>query len=196
MSEFKLHNGKLGVHHCEHTSTGYECHPNFSDMDKSFNERVVFYVRHVVGSDGRPYTEMGFTGLFDEEMAPTLKRMKEKLKSSSISEVMSLSDAPDTPLVFAERQTTTFESVALRMNAGLNGISLAISAMGELIEQDSREFVLEQEKVDGVLYESIMHTLGPELSVGPGGKDEAAIRAQAMADQFQFGMSFSDAAAH
>jgi hypothetical protein len=191
MASFKLTNGKEGSEHVHHTATGYECAANYENERKEQNERIMFYVKHVVGADGRPYTEVGLSGLNDGEHENALDELKNSLMDAGMNNIRCLTEAEPDALVFAEHKSTDFDKVSVRVCAGTEGISAVVAVMGQMIRDTPRKFMQEQEQVPDVLFESILASMGTEMDRGPGGHDMAVEKAHALADQFLHGVSES-----
>lgn len=190
MASFKMNNGKEGMEMCRHTSTGYECASNFPRNDNKYVKKAKFFVRHVVGGDGKPYTEAGFTGLDETDRRNGLAELKRVLRQGGFTET----DADSLPqhvddLAFCEHATPEIGCVSVRMPAKKCPINVVSEAVGDLIAPASNDFIAEQEEIDDVLYHSLLSTLGPELNKGPGGNDYATKKARELAQEFMYGFS-------
>ncbi len=189
MASFKYDNGIIGIGHCHHTSTGYECTASHPGNMHGVTDRVMFFARHVVGSDGHPYTEIGMNGLEDDERTDALEKIKSALDDHGFSNVMCLAESQKEELCYAEHVMSDPNSVAVRLKAGSDGIRKAICAVGALVDERSRQFVEEQESIPDVLYHSIMHTMGADLRKGPGGEEHAHQKALQLAETMRYGFT-------
>ena len=188
MARFRLDNGKDGVEKAWHTATGYECIANHPGNSRGYAERIHFYVKHVVGSDGRPYAEVGLTGLEEGEKSGTLQQVKQLLEKAGIRNIPSLTYVDEDEMAYAEQLTADYSSIAVRLHAGQDSVSLAVDALNQFILDISREFVKEQEQVPNVIYESILEVMGPELDKGPGGHDHAIEYAKRVSEELIHGI--------
>ena len=186
--DFVIDNGKEGLERVVHTPTGYECPVAYPDFSGDLGQHVMFFAKHVVGSDGRPYTDIGLSHLDEREKTRAMDEMRRKLNGAGFKEVTKMSECDKKDeYIFSEQFTPDHNSVSIRLNSGKNGIVLAVEALGEMILESSKKFVKEQEKVDDIIYKSIMNTLGEELEKGPGGKKMAKKKARDLADTFETG---------
>lgn len=191
MPNFLKDNGKPGLEWCAHTATGYQCVAKHPGNDVGFNQRIMFFARHVVGTDGRPYTEIGFSGLYEEEKASALIEVKEVFKKAGYSEVKNVVGSKEGEKVFSDHLMHSHDSVAIRINAKAGEIVDIINISKKFLTDSSFTFVREQEKVQDVLFQSILTVMGPELSKGPGGEVAALKKAQLLADQFKNGIKLN-----
>lgn len=187
MASYQHDNGKNGMEKCCHTATGYQCVARHAGNTAEHYDRVMFVARHVVGSDGRPYTEIGLTGLEEYEKADTLREVKQELRRAHCREVLCLSEVESDEFAFSEQVSPDPTSVMVRVNAGKKGISIVAEILGRMVLDSSRRFIVEQEEVEDVLFHSILDVLGPELDKGPGGHQHALEKAHELAHEFTYG---------
>lgn len=189
MATFKKFNGKSGFDAIFHTSTGYRClSKNVSTDD--LGKKIFFFAKHVVGKDGKPYTEIGFESdeIFNKK--ETLEKVKQLLVKSGYSEVYALSNCRKDEKVFSLHATPYPNSIELRVNASVDGIILVFNALQELISPDAVNFVNEQEQnLEETLFNSIMDSMGDELKKGPGGEAKAIAKAKELSRYFIEGIS-------
>lgn len=187
MADYIHDNGKNGIEHCWHTATGYQCVARHSGNMQGYDERILFFARHVVASNGHPYTEIGLSGLEDHERLDALFTIKQALAQSDFKEVLDLSETSKEENAFAEHTTAAPDSIAVRINAGKEGIKRVIDAMSNLMHDVAHNFIVEQEAVPNVLYESIIHSMGQEMDRGPGGHERAVKKAHDLAYTLKYG---------
>ena len=188
MPHFMMQNGCEGMRKAYHTATGYECVANHPGNKKEKAQRIMFYARHVVGADGFPYTEIGFSGLYDFEREGVIFEIKSSFQAAGMVEVDNLTNVESDSKCFSQRKSVD-DNVSFRVCAGKEGISKIVDVLGKLLLDSSREFVKEQEMVPDVLVESILAYMGSEMDKGPGGHEMAVRKARYLAFQFENGVS-------
>ncbi len=188
MVDFRHDNGEEGILYTSHTTTGYKCIASSFQRDKQLNDGVIFYAKHIVGSDGHPYTEVGLSGLLDNERQPAINQIKNDLKNAGFIEVMDLSSVANNAMAYSEHKCADHDSVAVRVCAGKGSISKIVDILAKMIFESSREFVKEQESIPDVLFESILDSMGEEMDRGPGGHDMAVKKARDLANLFENGI--------
>lgn len=188
MANFYKDNGKEGFDRVSHTATGYECFACHPGNHYGVEYRITFFARHIVDRDGRPHVEIGLSGLEHDEKASSMLQLKQALKAANIKEVRGLNETKPDIHCFTEHKLSDSGTVALRLDAGENGLSLVTEAIGNLISDVARQFIQEQESVDNVLFHSIFHQMGEEMCKGPGGEKAAKEKAHRLAQQFMHGI--------
>ncbi len=184
MAGFTVDNKGKGKHFVRHTSTGYEGvanHPANTQVDQ---RQVTFFARHTVGENGRPYTEIGVNGLSQDEHRPTKKIMKESLKEAGFKEAKNVVEHSAENRFF-EFHAADPTSVTFCVTPQDHSIVSVVNVIDEsIIDKEAKEFISHQEQVPDILYRSILHGLGEEMSRGPGGRAAAENRAKKLADYF------------
>lgn len=190
MGAFRKYNGKEGLSAIYHTSTGYKCLAKI-DNPEDIEKEIYFYAKHIVGKDGRPYTEFGFESNETFDTMALMLKAKELLTNYGFEEVLSIGNTDAGNLTFSEYANPIPNVLEFRANSGKFGVMKVFEAMSHFIAQDCVEFVLDQEdNVEENLYLSILDSMGDELRKGPGGADSAQKRAREMADMFLHGISY------
>lgn len=198
MSQFKIDNGKTGFEKAWHTSTGYECAVSNPWSSGEEPGRVVLFVRHIVGTDGLPYVESGLLGLEEHEKSDAMSDVKRCLNQAGFAEVKSLTLAAQGARAWVQQEALSFNSISVKLKTGgaENGIVAAVEAFKNLIHTEARKFIVEQETVPDVLFQSILGVMGAELDKGPGGHDHAVEVAKRLAAEFSGGTRFAAKAAN
>ncbi len=159
-----------------HTATGYECAVKLPGdipcgVDSSQCSRTIFFIRHMVDFGGNPYIEFGFSGFERFEKGGLLKHTKDVLAEARIEQVESLQSDVD---CFCEDKSAADE---IRLKANVSGgISEIVNTLETLLPFSAVEFITEQEKVEDVLYKSLLAALGTDLKYG---HDEAYAQSRA-----------------
>lgn len=188
MGAFKRYNGKSGYNAVYHTATGYKCKIRpFTPQDRG--KEIFFFAKHIVGKDGRPYTEIGFESEESFDSKDIMHRTKSALKDYGFEEILSISNCQSDHLAFCEYASPIPNTIELRLNAGKDGIVKVFEALNSMISEDCVEFIRDQEEdVEENLYISILECMGEELRRGPGGEEAAKERAREMAHVFIHGL--------
>lgn len=189
MATFKKSNSKTGFDAIFHTSTGYRClSKNVSGDD--LGKKIFFFAKHVVGKDGRPYTEIGFECDEQFNKKETLEKVKQLFTKAGFAEVYALSNCKREEKVFSMHATPYPNSIELRVNASVDGVIVVFNALQELISPDAVNFVNEQEQnLEETLFSSIMDSMGDELRKGPGGEAKAIAKAKELSRYFIEGIA-------
>jgi hypothetical protein len=191
MGAYKRYNGKDGFNAVHHTATGYRCVAKVycpEDMDK----KIEFYAKHVVGTDGRPYVEIGFDCKDKFNKIDLMDRVKQALIKFGFQEVFSINNCKKSDLAFCEYANPVPHTIELRINCERDGLARTFSALKDFISQDCIDFVQDQESnLEENLFASIMDSMGKDLAKGPGGYEGAKKRARDMADMFINGISLN-----
>ena len=188
MGAFKKFNGKTGFKEIFHTSTGYRCKANVMCPD-DINKNISFFAKHIVGADGKPYTEIGFDCEEPFNQRDIMVKSKLVLVKAGFEEVSSVSDFEESNLAFCEYKTPIPNLIEIRVNASKDGVVKVFEAMSDYISEDCIEFVRDQEEeVEENLYFSILESMGDEMKMGPGGEDFADKKAREMAHMFIYGL--------
>lgn len=189
MGAFRKYNGKEGFDAIYHTSTGYKCLAkvaNPGDVEKD----IYFYAKHIVGKDGRPYTEFGFESNESFSRLDLLNAVKKSLEEYGFEEVLSIGNTESGSLTFSEYANPIPNVVEFRANAGKYGIMKIFEALSWFVSEDCVDFVISQEEdVEENLYLSILDSMGENLRRGPGGAEAASLRARELADMFIHGIA-------
>jgi hypothetical protein len=184
MGAFKQYNGKSGFDAIFHTATGYKCRVrpcSPEDQDKE----IYFFAKHIVGKDGRPYTEIGFESDESYNSRDFMERSKAALKNYGFEEVLAITNCKQDEMAFCEYASPLPNTIEIRANAGKDGILKVFEALGELVSEHCVDFIRDQEEdVEENLYLSILFCMGDELKRGPGGEKMAQKRARSMAETF------------
>jgi hypothetical protein len=188
MGAYKKYNGKTGFDAVYHTATGYRCLAKvFIPEDK--NKIIEFYSKHIVGTDGRPYIEVGFDckELFNK--IDLMGRVTNELEKAGFKRAFSINNCPKDELAFCEYANPVPYTIELRINADTDGVMKVFGALSEFLSGECISFMQDQEiDIEQNMYHSIMDLMGDDLSRGPGGVESAKKRARAMADQFIYGV--------
>ena len=187
-SNFKIDNGKEGDETCRHTATGYECTANYPRVQNNHTKKAKFLVRHVVGGDGKPYTEIGLTGLEESQFSHAITEIKNLLKTSGFRETKIMEGKEDIEAFIDYGVVESGWGVAVRASAKTCSIKKAVEIMDDLLPELSRKFIYEQEDIDDVLFQSLLSTLGPELKKSRGGDSYAIEKIRKLASEFKYGL--------
>ncbi len=191
MASYKKFNGKTGFDAVYHTATGYKCLAKSvcpEDKEKS----IYFYAKHIVGKDGRPYTEIGYE--CDESYAfrDQMDRTKIALEKSGFREVLSVTTCDSEDMVFCEYASPIPNNIEIRIKAGADAVAKVFIALDEFISKDCIDFVSDQEEnVEETLYRSLLDSMGNDLKKGPGGEKAAKLKARDLAHTFIHGISLN-----
>lgn len=193
MTAYKRYNGKTGYHAVYHTATGYKCLAKVAcpeDKDK----KIHFYAKHVVGKDGRPYTEVGYESDESYNFRDLMERSKLALIKAGFKEVLSVGNSEIEDMVFCEYASPLPNNIEIRAKAGKEGVAKVFAALWEFISDECIDFVESQEEnVEESLYHSIMDSMGDDLKKGPGGINAAKKKAKDLAHTFLYGTDMSAA---
>ncbi len=188
MALFKKYNGKEGFDYICHTATGYRCLSKIISPE-DLGKKIFFFAKHIVGKDGRPYTEVGFESDESFNKKELIEAVKEYLIAFGVKEVNSIHNCKPGELAFAVQATPYPNSIEFRLWAGNDGVKIAFDALRKIVSREAVSFVQEQEAdLENVLFESIMEAMGAELSKGPGGKDRAVLKAKELTNYFIHGL--------
>ena len=188
MAVYKKFNGKSGFDHVCHTATGYRCLAKIVSPE-DLGKKIYFFAKHIVGKDGRPYTEIGFESDESFNKKEYIEQAKDALSRFGIKEVLSITNCVSDELAFASQATPYPNSLEFRVWAGRDGVTLCFDALGSLISKEAIDFVHEQEAdIENILFESIMESMGAELSRGPGGEEKAHRKARELTNYFINGL--------
>lgn len=187
MTQFRMSNGKEGFEKASHTATGYECFANFPDTNK-YELRVRLFIRHIVGLDSRPYVEIGMSGLENFEKSAAREAIKKSLKEAKFIEIPSVYGAEKNKNVFSDQDSIEQDSISLIVNSGKDGIVKLTDTLKDLIPEDAKRFILGQEAIEDVLFQSLLYKLGPELNKGPGTFNDTEKKIRQLAAEFQNGL--------
>lgn len=188
MAAYKKYNGKFGLDHICHTTTGYRCLSKIISPE-DIGKKIYFFAKHVVGKDGRPYTEIGFESNEHFNKRELMEKTKDSLILFGLKEVHAISNCVQGELAFAEHATPYPNTIELRVWAGKNGVSMVFDALQDLLSKEVINFVHEQESdVENILFESIMESMGAELKKGPGGESKAIQKARELTNYFINGL--------
>lgn len=189
MGVFRKYNGKQGLDAVYHTSTGYKCLAKIENSE-DIEKEIYFYAKHIVGSDGRPYTEFGFESNESFDKFDLMNIVKNLLNDYGFKEVLSIGNTEESGLTFSEYANPIPYVMELRANAGKYGVMKIFEALEGLISSDCIEFVLDQEDdLEENLYLSILDSMGDELRRGPGGVEAASERARQLSTMFIYGLA-------
>lgn len=188
MGVFKKYNGKEGFDAVHHTATGYRCRAKVS-CPQDIHKLIEFYAKHIVGTDGRPYVEIGFDCEDNFNKIDLMDKVKEALTNSGFNEVFSINNCEKSELAFCEYANPVPYTIELRINCEKDGLAKTFQALDQFISPECINFVVDQEEnIEENLYRSILESMGGELSKGPGGLEGAKKRAREMADMFLNGL--------
>lgn len=184
MGSFRKYNGKEGFDSIHHTATGYKCKARIFNPD-DIHKEIEFFAKHIVGSNGRPYTEFGFEANESFNYRDLMERVKSSLKEYGFEETFSILNSDEDELTFAEHASPIPNVISIRANAGKDGIIKVFEALSDFISDDCIQFIKDQESdLEENLYLSIYSAMGDELKRGPGGEEMAQQRARDLADMF------------
>ncbi len=185
---FKKFNEKQGFDQVCHTATGYRCLAKIVSPE-DLGKKIYFFAKHIVGKDGRPYTEIGFESDEQFNKKEYIEKVKESLIAFGIKEVFAITNCVAGEQAFSSHATPYPNSIEFRIWAGKDGIALAFDALHELVSREAISFVREQEAdVENILFASIMEAMGAELSRGPGGEQKALQKAKELTNYFLNGL--------
>ncbi len=188
MALYKKYNGKSGFDHVCHTATGYRCLAKVVSPE-DLGKNMHFSAKHIVGKDGRPYTEISFDSdeIFNKK--EYVEKVKQLLAAFGVKEVLSINNCEKGELAFSLHATPYPNTIEFRIWAGKSGVAMCFDALKELVSERVVEFVSEQEAdLENVLFESIMEAMGTELSKGPGGEERAIKKARELTNYFIHGV--------
>jgi hypothetical protein len=157
---------------------------------EDLGKTIYFFAKHVVGKDGRPYTEIGFESDEAFNKKDLMDKVKYGLTKFGLKETLAITNCIAGEMAFSQQATPYPNSIELRIFAGVNGIVTVFDALAELISKDAIDFVHEQEEdIENILFESIMEAMGSELRKGPGGDDRAVKKAKELTNYFIHGLA-------
>ncbi len=188
MAVFKKYNGKEGFDYICHTATGYRCLSKILSPE-DLGKKIYFFAKHIVGKDGRPYTEIGFESDESFNKKDLIEAVKEYLSAFGIKEVSSIHNCKVGELAFAPQATPYPNSIEFRLWAGNDGIKIAFDALRKIVSKDAVSFVQDQEAdLENILFESIMEAMGAELRKVPGGEGRAVKKDKELTNYFIHGL--------
>ncbi len=188
MAAYKRYNGKTGYNAIFHTATGYKCLAKVACPDDK-DKKIHFYAKHVVGKDGRPYTEVGYESDESYNFRELMDRTKLALKKAGFEEILSIGNSETEDMVFCEYASPLPNNIEIRVKAGKEAVSMVFAALSEFVSDQCIDFVEDQEEnVEDTLYHSIMDSMGDDLRKGPGGVNAAKKRAKDLAHTFLYGV--------
>lgn len=191
MGAYKKYNGKSGFDAVYHTSTGYRCLAKVH-FPEDKNKIIEFYSKHIVGTDGRPYIEIGFDCQENFNKIDLMDRVTQALEKNGFKRVFSINNCAKDDLAFCEYANPVPYTIEIRINADKDGVMKTFDALDDFLSDECINFMQDQEKdIEENLYLSILDTMGDEMSKGPGGIDAAKKRARSMADQFLNGITIN-----
>lgn len=191
MTKFAMDNNKEGKQRVIRTATGYECVSLWQGEDEhhTFDQRVRFFIRHTVCTEGHACNEIGLSELYADELDIAYRMLIKPLTDAGYEEMSNVEGAMHNDKAFARYMTPDNNIVIARMPARSNAIEDIVGVIAKsIISEDGAQFISGQEHVDDVIFQSLMHILGPELSKSPGGEDSALKRLQKMAHDFKHGI--------
>jgi len=188
MAQYKRYNGKNGLDAAHHTATGYRCLvKNISPED--VGKKIYFFAKHIIGKDGRPYTEIGFESEEVFNKRETMEATKLALINFGVKEVFAISSCKKGDLAFSQQATPYPNTIELRLHAGKEGVVVAFDALRDIMSQEVIDFIHEQESdIDNILFHSILDSMGDDFKKGPGGKDRAETKARELSQAFLSGL--------
>ncbi len=191
MAAYKRYNGKTGFNAVYHTATGYKCLAKV-DCPNDKDKKIHFYAKHVVGKDGRPYTEVGYESDESYNFRQLMDRTKLALVKSGFTEILSIGNSDIEDMVFCEYASPLPNNIEIRVKAGKEGVAKVFAALSEFVSEECIDFVEDQEEnVEESLYNSIMDSMGDDFKKGPGGINSAKKRAKDLAHTFLYGVELN-----
>ena len=189
MAVFKKYNGKQGFDQICHTATGYRCLSKVV-CPEDLGKNIFFFAKHVVGKDGKPYTEIGFESDEVFNKKDLLEIVKTELVKFGLKEVLSINNCVSGELAFSHHGTPYPNTFELRVHAGKDGVVMMFDALQSILSKEAINFVHEQEEdLENILFASIMEAMGAELRKGPGGDDRAVKKAKELTSYFIHGLA-------
>ncbi len=188
MAVYKKYNDKTGFDYICHTATGYRCLSKIINPD-DLGKQIYFFAKHIVGKDGRPYTEIGFECSESFAKRDYIERVKSSMLKAGFKEIYTLANYAEGELAFTEFATPYPNSIEFRVAGGEQGVTLCFDALSDMLSKEAINFVHDQESdIENILFESIMESMGSELSKGPGGTDRAIKKARELTEYFIHGI--------
>ncbi len=187
MASFRQDNGKQGHERVAHTATGYECYSTFSNGIRQHEGQISLFIRHIIGDNGNPYIEIGLLGVHDLEKKDAINLIKQLLTQSGYSEEQSIENLSHNNSFFSKSVTRKLTRPTIIINDDNDSITNIIDSLPNLTTPEAECFIKEQEKIDNILFKSILHILGSELNKGPGGQKYAINKAYELAQYFKYG---------